>query len=254
MLREIQRTFAAGLLERKPNGTTSGALCVDALGFAVHANNMRVSLRIAIEHAYPVTRRLVGSDFFTAMAEQFVASHPPKHGWLSAFGADFVDFVAHYRPASDLSYLADVARIEWARVRAANAPDDLGLDLKALAIMELDTLEGLLLGLRAAARLVHSPFPVFDIWRAHQLMVEDDSELEQVDLAKGPQTILVSRPAALEVGVALLGSGDAAFLSAAAEHSSFGEACQAEVLAEPDYDLASRLGDLVCLRALAAFN
>ena len=254
MLREIQRTFAAALLERKPNGTASGALCVDALGFAVHANNMRVSLRIAIEHAYPVTRRLVGSDFFTAMVEKFLANHPPKHGWLSAFGGDFVDFVAHYRPASDLSYLADVARIEWARVRAANAPDDLGLDLKALAIMELDTLEGLLLGLRAAARLVHSPFPVFDIWRAHQLMVEDDSELEQVDLAKGPQTILVSRPAALEVGVALLGSGDAAFLSAAAEHSSFGEACQAAVLAEPDYDLAWRLGDLVCLRALAAFN
>ena len=252
MLSEFQRTFTAGLLEKKPQGTAPGSSCLDTLGFAVHANNARVSLRIALEHAYPVTRRLVGSDFFTGMAEEFVASHPPNHGWLSAYGADFADFVADYRPLADLEYLADVARLEWARVRAANGPDDLGIDLKALAIINADTLEGLLLSLHAAASLVRSPFPVFDIWRAHQLTVEDDSEWEQIDLAKGPQTILVCRPTALEVGVTLLGSGDAAFLSAVAGHSSFGAAYQAAVVAEADYNLASSLGELVCLRALAA--
>ena len=250
MLLEFQRTFTARLLERAPRGTATS--CLDALGFAVHANNARVSLRIALEHAYPVTRRLVGSDFFTAMAEEFVASHPPNHGWLSAYGADFADFVAHYRVLADLEYLADVARVEWARVRATNAPDDLGIDLKALAIMSADALEGLLLSLHQAASLVHSPFPVFDIWRAHQLTVQDDSELEQIDLAKGTQTVLVCRPTALEVGVTLLGSGDAAFLSAVARRSSFGAAFEAAALAEADYDLASRLGELVYLRALAA--
>jgi hypothetical protein len=252
MLPEFQRTFTAGLLEKTPQGTAPGSSCLDTLGFAVHANNARVSLRIALEHAYPVTRRLVGSDFFTPMAEEFVASHPPNRGWLSAYGVDFADFVADYQPLAGLGYLADVARLEWARVRAANAPDDLGIDLKALAIIDTDTLEGLLLSLHAAASLVRSPFPVFDIWRAHQSTVEDDSELEQVDLAKGSQTVLVCRPRALEVGVTVLGSGDAAFLSEVARHSSFGAAYQAAALAEADYDLASSLGELVCLRALAA--
>ena len=254
MLLQLQRTFAARLLEWKEKGPSPDGLRVDALGFGVHANNTRVSLRIAVENVYPVTRRLVGADFFTAMAEQFVASHPPNHGWLSAYGADFADFVAQYRPAADLGYLADVARIEWARVRAANAPDAPGLDLIALARMEPEALEGLPLRLHAAASLIHSPFPAFDIWQAHQNAGTDDEQVAQIDLAIGPQTTLVSRPAALEVGVALLGAGDAAFLRPLAKHSPFGAAYQAAVLEEADYDLASRLGDLVCMRALATFT
>jgi hypothetical protein len=254
MLLQLQRTFAARLLEGKSKGTSPDGLRVDALGFGVHANNTRVSLRIAVENVYPVTRRLVGTDFFMAMAEQFVASHPPNRGWLSAYGADFADFVAQYRPAADLGYLADVARIEWARVRAANAPDAPGLDLTALAGMDPEALEGLPLSLHMAASLVYSPFPAFYIWLAHQHKGGDDEQLARIDLAIGPQTTLVSRPAALEVGVALLGPGDAAFLSALAEHSPFGAAYQAAVLEEADYDLASRLGNLVCMRALATFS
>ena len=253
MLLEFQRTFAASLLEREARGTTPDGLRLDALGFGVHAHNTRVSLRIAVENVFPVTRRLVGDVFFTAMAEQFVAAHPPTHGWLSAYGAGFPDFVAQYRPAADLGYLADLACIEWARVRAANAADDPGLDLKALLGMNPGALEGVLLNVHVAASLVRSRFPVFDIWQAH-LHSGDDEQLAQIDLAKGSQTALVSRPAALEVGVALLGPGDAAFLSALARHSPFGAACQAALSVEADYDLGSRLCDLVLMRALAAFT
>jgi hypothetical protein len=254
MLLQLQRAFATRLLEGETKGIKPDGLRLDALGFGVHANNTRVSLRVAVENVYPVTRRLVGADFFATMAEQFVASHPPNHGWLSAYGADFADFVAQYRPAADLAYLADVARIEWARVRAANAPDAPGLDLTALTRMDPEALEGLPLNLHVAASLVYSASPAFDIWRAHQDNGSDDEQLAQIDLAKGPQTTLVSRSAALEVGVALIGPGDAAFLSTLAGHSPFGAAYQAAVLAEANYDLACRLGDLVCMRALAAFT
>ncbi len=253
MLLQLQRTFAAHLLEGKVKGASPDKLRVDALGFGIHANNTRVSLRRAVENAYPVTRRLVGADFFTAMAGQFVASHPPNHGWLSAYGADFADFVAQYQPAADLGYLRDVARIEWARVRAANAPDAPGLDLTALARLDPEALDGLLLNLHVAASLVYSPFPAFDIWRVHQ-HDGDDEQLPQIDLAIGRQTTLISRPVALEVGVALLGPGDAAFLSTLAQHSPFGAAYQAAVSEDADYDLASRLGDLVRMRALATFT
>src|SRR5258708_22670803 len=252
MLLQVQRAFAARLLAGEAKGTSPDGLRVEALGFGVHANNTRVSLRIAIENAYPVTRRLVGADFFMAMAERFVASHPPSHGWLSAYGADYADFVPQYQPAADLSCLADVARIEWARVRAANAPDAPGLDLTTLARTDSEALEGLLLSLHGAASLVYSPFPAFEIWRAHQ-NTDEDEQLPQIDPAIGPQTTLISRPAPLEVGVALLGPGDAACLSALAQHSPFVAACQAAVLGEADYDLGSRLGDLVRMRALAAF-
>src|SRR5258705_13620777 len=71
MLLQLQRTFAARLLEWKEKGPSPDGLRVDALGFGVHADNTRVSLRIAVEKVYPGTRRLVAVDFFPAMAGQF---------------------------------------------------------------------------------------------------------------------------------------------------------------------------------------
>jgi hypothetical protein len=170
---------------------------------------------------------------------------------LSTYGDAFPDFVARYRPAAELSYLPDLARLEWARIRAANAPDDPSLELRGLASMEPEVLESLRLSLHVAASLVYSPFPIFDIWRAHQYC-DSDEQLPQIELAKGSQHVLVSRPGTLEVGLALLGAGDSALLTALTGGSAFGAACRAAVLAEADYDLGARLGDLACIRALNA--
>jgi hypothetical protein len=79
-----------------------------------------------------------------------------------------------------------------------------------------------------------------------------DEQLAQTDLAKGSQNVLISRPGTLEVGVALLGRGDAALLTAVVGHLPFGLACEAAVLAEADYNLGSGLGNLVVARAFAA--
>src|SRR5258708_19650387 len=122
MLLQLQRTFAARLLGGKAKGTSPDGLRVDALGFGVHANNTRVSLRIAVENVYPVTRRLVGADFFTAVTERFVATPPPNHGWLSAYGADFSDFFAPDRPPAAFSYLAAVPRVQLSPPPAPNPP------------------------------------------------------------------------------------------------------------------------------------
>jgi hypothetical protein len=249
MLADFQRKFAAGLLKRD---AAQGETPVDVRGFGIHARNSLLSLRMALGDVFPVTKRLVGADFFGAMADVFVAEHPPKHGWLSAYGDGFPDFVAGYQPAAELSYLPDVARVEWARVHAANAPDDPGLDLKALAGMEPETLERLHLRLHGAATLVCASYPIFDIWQSH--LHADDEKLGSIDLDKGPQNVLISRPAALEVGVALLSCGDAALLTTLAGNSSFASAYQAAVLVETDYDLGTRLGNLVGLRAFAALT
>jgi hypothetical protein len=252
MLPDFQHTFASGLLNRVREESVPDRLQVDPLRFGVYVRHTRVSLRIAIEDAFPVTRQLVGARFFAEMADQFVSLHPPVYGWLSAYGERFPVFVAQYSPAADLVYLPDVARIEWARVRAANAPADRGLDFKSLTLLDPSELECLHLSLHDSATFIHSEFPVFDIWHAHRHT--DDEPMPMIDLANGPHDILVTRPGALEVGVSLLHPGDAAFLAALIQHASFGSACQAAALADAEYDLGTRLGDLVCQRALASFT
>jgi hypothetical protein len=252
MLRDFQRNFSTGLLKGKAREAPPDGFGINAHGFGVYAHHARASLCIAIEAAFPITKRLVGADFFTAMAEQFVTAHPPKQGWLSSYGEAFPEFVGQYPAATDLTYLADVARIEWSRVRAANAPDEPGLDLKSLALLDEAALGSLRLTLHGAATLVCSPFPVFDIWQAH-FRVDSDDQVPEIDLATGSQHVLITRPGPLEVNVSLLNPGDVAFLAALGKNESFAAACEVAISAETDYDLPSRLGDLVCRRALAAF-
>jgi hypothetical protein len=244
-LRRFQQDFAARLLGR--DGDIQDRL---PPGFAIHRSNVRVSLRQALAATFPVVGQLVGEGFFEGMADAFVEAQPPRVGWLSAYGEGFPDFIASYPAAQTLGYLADVARIEWARVRAANAHFDPGLDLKVLASLPPHRLEQEVLTLPAGASVIASRYPVFDIWQAHQ--VDNlQHELQRIRPTVGGQTVLVTRiePSATAVGV--LGPGDAALLLAARLPSPLASIYAAAVDADPDYDLAAGLCRLVDLKALS---
>src|SRR5579863_9947696 len=64
----------------------------DARRFAVYRNNVAVGLTRALEARFPVTRRLVGDDFFRAAAGAFLAVHKPRDAVLVRFGAEFPEF------------------------------------------------------------------------------------------------------------------------------------------------------------------
>jgi hypothetical protein len=246
-LLRFQQTFAAQLLRRDAVGPDFGP---DAVGLAVHSNNVWTSLRLALETAFPVTRELVGEDFFAVMAERFLTAQPPSVGWLSAYGSEFPDFVARFPPAHSVGYLADIARLEWTCIHAANAPDAPGLDLLALAAFAPEELEGLRLSLHPAVGLIVSAFPIFDIWQSHQAG-HDKGGLENLDLARGSQCVLVARIGAFETNVVGLDPADAALLMAISNGASFQAACQAASDADENYNLGLGLGRIVQFRALS---
>jgi hypothetical protein len=246
-LRRFQQSFAARLLRRDEDAADLG---LDLPGITVHAHNVLASLARALDAAFPVLHQLVGRGFFAAMAARFVTDRPPRLGWLSAYGSDFPDYVDVYPPAAGVGYLADVAKIEWARIHAANADDAPALDLQALAATPAQELEGLRLRLHPAASLISSAFPVFDIWQAHHLGLGED-RLADIDLAAGPQGVAVTRLGPTDVGVAALSAGDAALLASIDRWAPFGSACQTAIDAEANYDLGAGLARLASLRALA---
>ena len=75
----------------------------DTRRFGVYRNNVAVGLIKSLEARYPVTRRLVGDDFFRGMAGAYVAANKPKSAVLIVYGVDFPDFVGGFEPARDLS-------------------------------------------------------------------------------------------------------------------------------------------------------
>ncbi len=125
-LAERQRGFAAALLDAAlpmPQGLVGPDGEPSPKRFAVYRNNVVVGLTETLKDAFPAVRRIVGPEFFQAMARAYVVLEPPRSPILLDYGAGFPDFIGPFEPAAVLPYLADVARIERAWAEAYHAPE-----------------------------------------------------------------------------------------------------------------------------------
>ena len=130
-LDERQRDFAAALLDAErpaPEGLVGPDGEPSARRFAVYRNNVVVGLVDALADAFPAVRRIVGDEFFRAMAGAHALREPPTSPILLDYGAKFPDFIAGFPPVTGLPYLADVARIEraWREAYYAQEAEPIG--------------------------------------------------------------------------------------------------------------------------------
>jgi hypothetical protein len=209
----------------------------DARRFSIYRNNIAVSLIGAIEARYPVTRRIVGEEFFRAMARNFIAGDKPKTAVVLHYGAAFPDFIAGFEPARDLAYLPDVARIENAWVEAYHSAEDEPLDLAALAAVAPDALDDVKFAFHPAAKLLCSDYPAASIWAGHQ----GAGEFAPPQHWRGEET-LITRPAA-DVLVRILPPGGYAFAKSLQDGATLGEAHA--VAPTSDFDSGAHLVGLI---------
>lgn len=193
LVRPTQSGFVRALLDPTlpaPPGLATWNGSDPALRFAVYRNNVVVSLVAALADTFPVVRELVGADFFTAMARLYVAEQPPSSPVLAHYGDGFADWLAQFEPAANLPYLADMARLERARVRAYHAADAPVLGANAIAAHLADParLPAAKLQLHPSVTVLASPWAIVSLWAAHQ----GQGRLGDVDPAR-PECALVLR-------------------------------------------------------------
>lgn len=168
-----QAAFAAALLDPErtcPADLRSWNGSDPTPRFAVYRNNVVVSLVDALADQFPVTLELVGAEFFRAMARVFVPQHPPRSRTIATIGAPFPGFIASFEPAASVPYLADVARLEMARIQACHAADadTLGSDAIGRVLAGPGQLEQLAVALHPSVHLLSSSHAIFSLWAAHQ--------------------------------------------------------------------------------------
>jgi hypothetical protein len=217
--------------------------------FSVHRNNVVGSLVDAVADTFPVVQALVGTEFFRAMAAVFVRTHLPRSPLMHQYGGEFPAFIEGFAPARALPYLADVARLEFARVQACHAADAqpltaqragellaAGVDLAALRPV-----------LHPAMRWLRSQHPVVSLWAAHQ----GEGALEDVALGHA-ENALVVRPA-FDVLVVPCDAGTVAFVERAYAGGDLAD-CTAAGAACPGFFLSATLGLLIAQGALSALT
>ncbi|SDH56522.1 DNA-binding domain-containing protein [Roseospirillum parvum] len=226
---------------------------------SIHRNATRIGLSEALAAHYPAIQRLVGEEFFAALAGRFIEAHPPRTPVLAEWGGELGDFLADFPPAAGLPYLPDVARLEWAINEVLHEADATPLDTDTLGGTLGNLAPGVLPRVRLAVHPAHrtlaSPWPVARIVAANrgegwaERWIEDDSAT--ISLDEGPDHLLILRPE-MDVAVLPVGAPGLALIQALAAGMPLGAAL-AE--ASPDNaDPARLLGRLLGSRVIVGVS
>jgi len=248
MTHDTQIRFADALFDRTrplPAGLASWTGVAPVKRYGVYRNNVATGLARALAARFPVTEKIVGEEFFTAMARDYVTAHPPASPVLLGYGHDFAEFVAGFAPAAGLPYLADIVRLEDAQVRAYHARDIEPIAPQVLARITPERMSGVAFRFHPAARVIRSVFPIVTIWSMNVGLLP----LEPVTCWQ-PEDALVTRPQ-LSVLTRQIGAGSAVFLLALIAGAALGEAYEEAVVTDPDFDLGQNLADLMRSGAVA---
>jgi hypothetical protein len=217
----LQRSFADAILSRDapiPATIQLASGPATTSRFGVYRNNVHFSLINALAARYPVTRKLLWPDTFEGAARLFVIMYPPRSPLLFDYGNGFPQFLRIIGTGPSAGYVADLAELESARVRAYHAADAMPLSLEAFACLSPEALSQSRLALHPSLSLVRSRFPIVSLWEAAQ--ENRDADRWQ------PEAALIVRPH-LDVRVWRLPPGGYEFFASLAQGQTIDEAAAA---------------------------
>lgn len=248
-----QRCFAEALLEPEqacPPGLITWNASDPARRFAVYRNNVIVSLVDALADTFAVTQELVGEPFFRAMAREFAGANPPTSPLMAFYGEAFPDFIERFPPATSVPYLADVARLEYLRVRAYHAADrePVVTETIAAALRDEAELPFLNLSIHPAVSILDSTAAIVSLWAAHHGI----GDLAAV-IPEAPETALVLRDG-LHVEVLQTPRAAGVFIASLKRGETLGAAAAAALTFDPEFDAALPLTLLIQKGAITALH
>jgi hypothetical protein len=122
-------------------------------------------LHDALAEDFEKTAAALGSERFADAVRGYLAEHPSGHPSVRHLGRDFAGFLAARPPDGAPAWLADLGRLEWARVEVFDAAD--ADPIRADDLRAIDGADWPALRLRPtpALEVVESAWPLHEIWR-----------------------------------------------------------------------------------------
>lgn len=250
-LRSVQSHFLDALYDGDPDVV---AALIDGAGLDVQArvrvyrNSGLLTHTETLRTTYPAVLALVGEDFFESAAMLYRRAHRSTSGNLQDFGAEFPAFLASFPNAQSLTYLTDVAKLEWLRQEAALAVASAPLRSAALQEILVTTNGMLRLELHPSVRLFASRHAVLTLWR--YAMAADGQRLQLP--AEGEQLVLWRSGA--EVAMASLDAASFACICALSRGMPIDDAHHEALALDPDFAWSTCIGTLLSESLITAFH
>ncbi len=164
-LRELQQAFWRAVTVAPEPAllavTTPSATLTSAARLDIYAGMYFCRLLEALREDFPRVAALLGDERFEEVARAYLARHPSEHPSVRHVGRALADFLA-----ADVAppFLADLARLEWARLAVFDAPDATALRLEELLAVPPADWPGLRFEPIVACEVLVSDWPVHRLW------------------------------------------------------------------------------------------
>ncbi|WP_310618824.1 HvfC/BufC N-terminal domain-containing protein [Flexibacterium corallicola] len=233
--------FSKGLLDANadiPEGVMGREGKVSNKRFNVYRNNVMSSLVEALGANFPAIKEMVGEEYFSALAAEFIRAHPPRQPVLSEYGGEFSAFIEAFPPLKDYAYLKDVAVLEWAWLRAFHSEDVPPLSKDQFAQLDPANLGSVRFAFHPSTFLLSSNYPVATLFHLNRLNNRPQ------DTPLFGENVLVCRPAQ-DVELTVLDMASFVFLKALKAGQTIEEAAEHTLSAGYNLELSNCLSILV---------
>jgi hypothetical protein len=239
-LRELQVAFCGSITGPASNDLLS-LIVGDGFApderFSIYRNNVLFRLSETLREAFPVVRRIVGSQFFDYAAHTFIERHLPSEACLATYGTEFPAFLESFSAVSQLSYLPDVARLEWAISQVVRAAPEVRLPIGVLRDLRGDP-ASVRLRLTPCVQYLASAFRIDQIWIAHQ----EHGDLGNWHIDSGVANLSIHACESLRLNI--LPQGTWEFRSHLAAGDTLGRATSVALDVDPEFDISLALASL----------
>jgi hypothetical protein len=131
----------------------------------VYANMYFHRLHDCLAEDFPMLMARLGTARFHNLVTDYLLAHPPNHFSLRELGRALPDFLASHALERAFPALADLARLEWARVDVFDDADAVPLSREEILQRGAAEPESFGLSLIPAARLLRLASSVLPLWK-----------------------------------------------------------------------------------------
>ena len=179
-LRQFQEEMSKGLVDigdsSQPSSKLLSMISVrllkpsEALG--IYRNNIYQNLKEALENHFPLSRLLLGTDYFSHLAQLYIKNFPYTQSDLNFYGQELPNFTASQVELRNLDYLQDFMKLELLYQELYYAPENSTRHSKCTdrnayfqKLLNEAPPEKSYLHLSSAVRLLSSSYPLLSIWK-----------------------------------------------------------------------------------------
>jgi hypothetical protein len=158
--------------------------------FKAYKLNVFKTLTRHLQKTFPSVWELMGDEWFTSLSYDYIETFPPTSGTLNEWGESFANFLSTFDPAKHLSYLKDIAYLDWIKHNSYYAKNAVPLDLTRLQLIASQDIEALLFTFHPSFYLFQSSYPIDQIIK----VMEKNHHNNLVDIKAGSCFSVVCRP------------------------------------------------------------